>query len=125
VKVERFEDLVAWQKARELAGEVYRITRLGDFAKDYGLCDQIRRSSVSIMSNIAEGFDRAGRAEFHQFLVIAKGSAAEVRSQLYVAKDVGYIDNDTFLRLKTIAEETSKIINGLRVAVQRPRDPQR
>jgi four helix bundle protein len=125
VKVERFEDLVAWQKARELAGEVYRITRLGDFAKDYGLCDQIRRSSVSIMSNIAEGFDRAGRAEFHQFLVIAKGSAAEVRSQLYVAKDVGYIDNDTFLRLKTVAEETSKITNGLRVAVQRQRDSQR
>jgi four helix bundle protein len=77
------------------------------------------------MSNIAEGFDRAGRAEFHQFLVIAKGSAAEVRSQLYVAKDVGYIDNDTFLRLKTVAEETSKITNGLRVAVQRQRDSQR
>lgn len=125
MKIEQFEELVAWQKARELTREVYRITRLANFAKDYGLCDQIRRSSVSIMSNIAEGFDRASRAEFHQFLVIAKGSAAEVRSQLYVAHDIGYIDKDTFIRLKNLAEETSKITNGLRVAVQKQRDNQR
>ena len=122
MKADRFEDLVAWQKARELTNEVYRVTRLGGFAKDYGLCDQIRRSAVSIMSNIAEGFDRASRAEFHQFLVIAKGSAAEVRSQLYVAHDVGYIDKATFIRLKTLADETSKITNALRAAVQRQRD---
>ena len=122
MKADKFEDLVAWQKARELTNEVYRITRTGNFAKDYGLCDQVRRSAVSIMSNIAEGFDRASRAEFHQFLVVAKGSAAEVRSQLYVAHDIGYIDKETFTRLKVLADETSKITNALRAAVQRQRD---
>jgi len=91
-KVERFEDLIAWQKARQLTSVIYRITSLSDFARDFGLRDQIRRAAVSVMSNIAEGFDRASRSEFHQFLVIAKASCAEVRSQLYVAQDVGYID---------------------------------
>ncbi|MCA1795701.1 MAG: four helix bundle protein [Desulfotignum sp.] len=83
-----FEGLVAWQKARELTRNIYQVTGEGDFARDFGLKDQIRRAAVSIMSNIAEGYDRGGRAEFHQFLVIAKGSCAEVRSQLYVAYDV-------------------------------------
>ncbi|MCG2749311.1 MAG: four helix bundle protein [Desulfobulbaceae bacterium] len=81
-KVERFEDLIAWQKARQLTKEIYKETKGEPFSRDFGLCDQIRSASVSIMSNIAEGFERAGRAEFHQFLVIVKGSAAEVRSQL-------------------------------------------
>ena len=76
-RVERFEDLVAWQKARELAKLIYGISGEGAFARDFGLRDQIRRASVSVMSNIAEGFDRASRAEFHRFLVIAKGSCAE------------------------------------------------
>ena len=119
MKVERFEDLIAWQKARELTREIYKVTQSGSFSKDFGLCDQIRRASVSLMSNIAEGFDRASRAEFHQFLVIAKGSAAEVRSQLYVAHDIGYIDQETFCRLKKLAEETARITNGLRSAVQK------
>lgn len=119
MKVDRFEDLIAWQKARELTREIYKVTQSGSFAKDFGLCDQIRRASVSLMSNIAEGFDRASRAEFHQFLVIAKGSAAEVRSQLYVAYDIGYIDQETFSRLKNLAEETARITNGLRSAVQK------
>lgn len=118
MKVERFEDLIAWQKARELTREVYRVTRSGEFARDFGLRDQIRRASVSIMSNIAEGFDRSGKAEFHQFLVIAKGSAAEVRSQLYVAHDSGYIRQDVFSNLMSLAEEISRIVNGLRVAVK-------
>lgn len=80
--------------------------------------DQIRRASVSIMSNMAEGFERAGRAEFHQFLVIAKGSCAEVRSQLYVAQDARYIDKEKFEQVKAQAEEVSQIIGGLRSAVQ-------
>lgn len=87
-KVERFEDLIAWQKARELTKQIYFLTMKGPFSKDYGLRDQIRRAFVSVMSNLAEGFDRSGRTEFHQFVVIAKGSCAEVRSQMYVALDV-------------------------------------
>ncbi len=123
-KVEWFEDLIAWQKARELTKQIYLATKGGLFSKDFGLRDQIRRASVSVMSNIAEGFDRAGRAEFHQFLVIAKGSVAEVRSQLYVALDAEYINNDQFEQFKELADETSRIIGGLRAAVQKQRDKQ-
>ena len=121
-KIERFEDLIAWQKARELTKQVYSITNEGAFAKDFGLRDQIRRASVSIMSNIAEGFDRGGRAEFHQFVVIAKGSCAEVRSQLYVALDAGYIPEDQFSELYNIASEVSRILGGLRSSLQKQRD---
>ena len=121
-KVEKFEDLVAWQRARELTGLVYRLSSSGDFSRDWGLRDQIRRASVSIMSNLAEGFERAGRAEFRQFLVIAKGSCAEVRAQLYVALDAGYITRDEFQKVYAIAEETGRIVNGLRAAVERQRD---
>ncbi len=121
-KIDRFEDLIAWQKARELTKQIYRHTNKGDFSKDFGLRDQIRRASVSIMSNIAEGFDRAGRAEFHQFVVIAKGSCAEVRSQLYVAHDVKYINNKQFDQLHALASEVSRILGGLRLAIQKQRD---
>ena len=122
-KIERFEDLIAWQKAGELTKAIYKITGRGAFAKDFGLGDQIRRASVSVVSNIAEGFERGGRAEFHQFLVIAKGSCAEVRSQLYVALDVKYIDHKTFNELNLLAIENSKIIGGLRAAVYKKRRP--
>jgi four helix bundle protein len=88
-KIERFEDLIAWQKARALTVSIYEVTRQTVFAKDYGLCNQIQRATVSIMSNIAEGFERGKRGELHQFLSIAKGSCAEVRSQLYTAFDIG------------------------------------
>ena len=81
----RFEDIEAWQKARELTKVVYQLSGRGHFAKDFGLRDQIRRASVSIMANIAEGFERDGTGEFIQFLAIAKGSAAEVLSHAYVA----------------------------------------
>jgi four helix bundle protein len=118
----RFEELIAWQKARELAKLIYAISNAGEFKKDYGLRDQIRRASVSVMSNIAEGFDRAGRAEFHQFLVIAKGSCAEVRSQLYVARDTEMISEEHFQKIKGLAEETSRIIGGLRAAIQKQRE---
>ena len=121
-KIERFEDLIAWQKARELAKQVYLCTSKGAFAKDFGLRDQIRRASVSVMSNIAEGFERGGRPEFHQFLVIAKGSCAEVRSQLYIAKDVGYLSEKIFNTLMDLCMEVSRIIGGLRASIQKQRD---
>lgn len=121
-KVERFEDLIAWRKARELTKVIYALSGDGAFAKDFGLRDQIRRASVSVMSNIAEGFDRASRAEFHRFLVIAKGSCAEVRAQLYVALDVGLMTEKQFEEVRSLAEETSRIIAGLRKSVEKPKD---
>ncbi|MFC1868085.1 four helix bundle protein [Thermodesulfobacteriota bacterium] len=121
-KVERFEDLVAWQKARELMKQIYFLTNKEPFSKDFGLRDQIRRASVSIMSNLAEGFERSGRPEFHQFVVIAKGSCAEVRSQLYVALDVGCITQECFDQLFSLAIEVSRILGGLRSALQKQRD---
>jgi four helix bundle protein len=120
--VQRFEDLIAWQKARQLTADIYRMTATGSFARDFGLRDQIQRAAVSVMSNIAEGFDRGSRAEFHQFLVIAKASCAEVRSQLYVALDIGHINEADFNKLRDLTEEVSKIIGGLRAAIQRKRD---
>lgn len=120
-KVRRFEDLIAWQKARDLTKRIYSLTQQGGFERDYGLRDQIRRAAVSVMSNLAEGFDRAGRSEFHQFLVIAKGSSAEVRSQLYVALDVGYVSQDEFEQTITQVEELARIIGGLRASVAKQR----
>ena len=120
--VNRFEDLIAWQKARQLVAAFYGVTTKGAFAKDYGLRDQIQRSAVSVMSNIAEGFDRGSRPEFHKFLVIAKGSCAEVRSQLSVALDCGYIAQPDYDRLAELAHEVAKIVGGLRASVQRQRD---
>lgn len=111
-KIERFEDIVAWQKARELVKEVYRLSSDGRFAKDYGLRDQLRRASVSVMLNIAEGFARKTSREFLQFLVVAHGSVAEVQSALYVALDQGYISRTQFESFYKRAEETSKLIMG-------------
>jgi len=116
-KIERFEDLIAWQKARALTRAIYEVTRQGAFAKDFGLAGQIQRAAVSIMSNVAEGFERGGRGEFHQFLSTAKASCAELRSQLYVALDVGYIDTRAYQDLRTQSEEVGRIVGGLRVAV--------
>ena len=113
----RFEDLVAWQKARALVREVYLVSGRGIFARDFDLARQIRRASVSVMSNIAEGFDRSRPTEFHQYLSIAKGSCAEVRSQLYVAHDLGYLDADAFRQSHDVAVEASKVVAGLRSAV--------
>lgn len=118
-KVERFEELIAWQKARVLTREVYLATQKGQFARDYGLANQIQRAAVSIMSNIAEGFERTHRKEFHQFLLVAKASCAEMRSQLYVAFDVGYLTQQEFERLLSLAEEVGRIIGGLRASVAR------
>ena len=108
--IRRFEDLDAWQKARELVRFVYAYAGSGRFAKDFGLRDQIRRAAVSVMSNIAEGFERGGSAEFRQFLAIAKGSAGEVEAQLYVALDQGYITRDEFDEVKALASSAKKLL---------------
>jgi len=121
-KIERFEDLIAWQKARVLTKQIYSITSNGAFAKDFGLRNQIRDASVSIMSNLAEGFERASRAEFHRFVVISKGSCAEVRSQLYVALDVEYITQKQFDHFYSMTTELSRILGGLRSSLQKQRD---
>ena len=121
----RFEDLIAWQKARELTRKIYLVTRRGEFARDWGLSRQIQRASVSVMSNIAEGFERGSRAEFHQFLFIAKASCAEVRCQLYIAFDIGYLDEPTLEDLLGQAEEVARIIGGLRKSIERSRDEHR
>ncbi|HKP38873.1 MAG TPA: four helix bundle protein [Pyrinomonadaceae bacterium] len=109
----KFEELEAWKKARQLTKKIYTLSGSGAFAKDFGLRDQMRRASVSIMSNIAEGHDRSGTGEFVQFLSTAKGSAAEVRCQLYVALDQAYITDKTFGELSDLATETANMIGGL------------
>lgn len=117
--IRRFEDLVAWQKARLLAKEIYPVTRAGAFARDSGLGWQLQRAVVSVMANIAEGSERMHPKEFHQILATAKASCAEVRSHLYVAFDFGYLDTPTFERLMSLASETARVIGGLRAAVAR------
>jgi len=108
-----FEEIEAWQKARELTKRVYEVSDTGSFARDFGLRDQMRRACVSILSNIAEGFERSGTGEFVQFLSAAKGSAGEVRAQLYVAVDRNYIDAGQFKELSALATQVSRMISGL------------
>jgi four helix bundle protein len=109
----RFEDIEAWQKARSLAKAIYAISRRGGLGKDFALRDQIRRARVSVMSNIAEGFERSSDREFARFLTIAKGSAGEVKSQLYVAYDQGYLDENGFNELVKEVDETARKIGSL------------
>ena len=109
----RFEDIKAWQKAREATQLVYGASSKGLFAKDYGLRDQIQRSSVSIMANIAEGHGRRSDKEFANFLNIAHGSVAETQSHLYVALDQSYIDQDTFSMLYALLDEISRMAIAL------------
>lgn len=120
-KIGRFEDILAWQKARELVKEIYNASRTPMFSKDFGLCDQIRRAALSIMLNIAEGFARKTNREFLQFLVFAHGSVAEVQSGLYVALDQSYIGKDEFDSLYKLADETSKVIMGFSNYLRKPR----
>ena len=118
--IKQFEDLICWQKARELTKAVYRICRNTDMlktsqqkmARDRGLCDQIQRAAVSVMSNIAEGFERGTKFELINYFYIAKGSCAEVRCQLHVALDVGYIDMPTFRNIYGLADETGRLIES-------------
>jgi len=112
-RIDRFEDIEGWKLARRVSNRVYDVSSDGQFSKDFALVNQVRRASVSIMSNIAEGFERDGNKEFLQFLSIAKGSCGEVRSQLYIASDRGYIDEGTFNEISGILIETSKTLSGL------------
>ncbi|MGH9907431.1 MAG: four helix bundle protein [Pyrinomonadaceae bacterium] len=109
----KFEEIESWKTARKLTKEIYKVSNKAPFSKDFSLRDQIRRAAISVMSNIAEGYDRSGTAEFIQFLATAKGSAAEVRCQLYVAVDQGYIDNKQFDILSNLATDTANLIGGL------------
>lgn len=111
-KIERFEEIKAWQLAKDLVTTVYRSSENGQFAKDYSLRDQIRRAAVSVMSNIAEGFERGSDKDFQRFLYMAKGSAGEVRSHLFVAKELGYLTAEDFSVLRSKAEDVSKSLSG-------------
>jgi four helix bundle protein len=114
MKITRFEDIEAWQEARKLVKMVYEVIRKSpEFRKDFRLVGQVQDASVSSMSNIAEGFSRKGHKEFIQFLFISKSSAAEVQSQLYVALDQEYINQDDFNRVYNQAEVVSKLDSGL------------
>jgi four helix bundle protein len=104
----RFEDLEVWQKAKELTNLIYRLSSAGAFSRDFGLRDQMRRASVSIMSNIAEGFESQTQALFIQYLGHAKGSAGELRAQLYIALEQGYVTKDEFNLAFSLAEVCSK-----------------
>jgi four helix bundle protein len=115
--IRAFEDIIAWQKARLLTHEIYRVSRNGDFGRDYVLGRQIRSAAVSAMANVAEGFERSRRGEFLQFLSVAKASCGEVLSHLYVALDVGYLNPRDFESLKAKTNEVARIIGGLRASV--------
>jgi four helix bundle protein len=108
-----FEEINAWQRGRDLTNLVYKVTAEGKFARDFALCDQMRRASISIMSNIAEGFERDGTKEFIQFLSVARGSAGEIRSQLYVALDQHYLSEAMFEQLSSLALEIARMLSGL------------
>ena len=107
--IKQFEDLLAWQRARLLTKEIYKVFR---DCRDFGFKDQIQRAAVSVMSNISEGFESGTRQEFLNYLYIAKGSAGEVRAQIYAAYDIEYLNAETFKYLKGLAEECSKLISS-------------
>jgi four helix bundle protein len=111
-KIETFEDMEVWQQARGLVKHIYDLTSKDAFAKDFALRDQIRRASISVMSNIAEGFDRSSNKEFTYFLGVSKASAAEVRSQLYIAFDLNYLDAPTFQALKEKVMSVSRQLSA-------------
>ena len=120
--VRRFEDLVAWQRGMELAVRVYELTRAGQLERDFALRDQVRRAGISVPANIAEGYERGSRAEFHRFLMIAKGSCGETRTHLHLAKRLGYLDEPTATSALGEAEEVSRIISKLQSSVAKQRD---
>jgi len=109
----RFEEMDVWKKACQLTCSVYEITREGEVAKDFAFRDQVRRSALSVPSNIAEGFERGSDSQFVQMLWIAKGSCGELRTQLYLGKRLGHIDGDKMQELVALAEEVSRMIAGL------------
>ena len=120
-KIERFEDLQSWQKARQMANAVYELTRQPAFAKDFELRDQIRDAAGSVMHNIAEGFDAGTRAEFVRFLKIARRSASEVQSELYLALDQKYITPEQLKSAYDLATEAKRLINGMIAYLRKPK----
>ncbi|MBI2939064.1 MAG: four helix bundle protein [Chloroflexi bacterium] len=111
-KIQTFEDLIVWQRGIELVKQVYVLTDDGKISRDFGLRDQLRRAAVSVPTNIAEGFERASRGEYIQFLNVAKGSAGEVRSLLRVALEVGYLDPPKHDQLRAAALELSRYLSN-------------
>ena len=122
--VENFEDLEVWQNARALTARIYKLTRSGEFSKDFGLRDQIRRATISIVSNIAEGFGRKSSSQFIQFLEIASGSTSEAEAQLYVALDLEYMTKEQFAETLSAAQRIgqmlTRLMQYLRTAPNRP-----
>jgi four helix bundle protein len=108
-----FEEIVAWQKARALVKRIYESTRQDSFSRDYPLRDQVRKAAISIMANIAEGFERGGNKEFMQFLSVAKASTAEVKSHLYVALDQNYLTQSVFEEVTEYSNEVARMMTGL------------
>jgi len=117
--IKRFEDIIAWQEARKLAMQIYTMTSISPLAKDFGLRDQIQRAAVSVMTNIAEGFDCDSNVEFARFLGIARRSAVEVQSLLYTIVDVGYISKSEFETHYAQAEKTKALIGGLKQSLKK------
>ena len=120
--IKRFEDIQAWQEARQLTRQIYKLSGTGSFTQDFGLHDQIRRAAVSGMTNIAEGFDCDSSKEFARFLGIARRSVVEVQSLLYIALDIGYIDENTFQTHYAQATKTKGLIGGLKHSLNKRTD---
>ena len=110
--IKKFEQLISWQKARELAKYIYLLTKKPFFKKDFGLKNQIERAGISVMANQAEGFSRGTKIELINYFYIAKASASEVQSHLYIAKDLGYINTSEFQKAYQLAEESQKLIQS-------------
>jgi len=123
--ISRFEEIEVWKNARELTKQIYQLSAIGAFSRDFGLKDQIRRAAVSIMSNIAEGFESQTQALFIKYLGVAKASAGELRSQLYVALDLGYISPEDLENTISLAEKVSRQIYRFVKYLQSQSDPKR
>ncbi|GMV33435.1 MAG: four helix bundle protein [Chloroflexi bacterium] len=124
-KIEQFEDLHSWQKARQLANQIYDLTEYPQFSKDYRLCHQIRDAAGSVMHNIAEGFDSGTNPEFIRFLKMSRRSASEVQSELYLALDRKYINQDELKHAYNLATESKRLINGMIAYLRKPKPPQK
>lgn len=117
--IKKFEDIIGWQEARKLVKEIYKITNEGSFARDFGMRDQIQRAAVSVMTNIAEGFDCDSQTEFARFLGYSRRSAVEVQSLLYAALDIGHINQVTFDTQYQQAEKAKALIGGLKTSLKK------
>jgi four helix bundle protein len=123
VGIRQFEEIEGWKEARVLAAKIYEASNRGKFSTDYGLRDQIRRASVSIMANIAEGFGRGGKTEFVRFLCISRASALETQSHLYIALDLGYLSTTDFETLHAQAIKVTRLVGGFINYLSNHREP--